>query len=78
MSVSQIAIKNVVKNVAPSGSKPLEKPPYHHPLDPLSGQELAAAATACKEYAARLKLPTLRFNAIGAKVRVVVVGVRVG
>jgi hypothetical protein len=37
---------------------------FWHPLDPLTADEVTAAAGACKEKAASLSLPALRFNAI--------------
>lgn len=37
---------------------------FWHPLDPLTADEVAAAAGACKEKATSLGLPALRFNAI--------------
>ncbi|KAL6769401.1 AMX1 [Auxenochlorella protothecoides x Auxenochlorella symbiontica] len=39
----------------------------HHPLDQLTAEEIGAAAAACRERAASLGLPVLRFNSISAK-----------
>lgn len=43
--------------------------PRPHPLDPLSEEEIRAASKACRDYAATLDLPPLRFSSVGAKVR---------
>lgn len=40
----------------------------HHPLDPLDQQEVAHAAQSCRDKAAALGLPPLRFNTITLQV----------
>lgn len=40
----------------------------HHPLDQLTVEEIGAAAAACRERAASLGIPALRFNSVSAKV----------
>ena len=47
---------------------PIEQNPTHHPLDPLSAEEIRAASRACKQYGATVGLAGLRFNAITLQV----------
>ena len=47
---------------------PGDSNPTPHPLDPLSANEVRAAAQACKQHAAAAGLPELRFNAITLQV----------
>ena len=56
------------------GAAPSDSNPTHHPLDPLSAEEIRAAAQACKQYAAAAGLPELRFNAITLQVPKPVLG----
>jgi hypothetical protein len=44
-------------------------PAGHHPLDPLTEEEVKAAADSCKQHAASLGLPPLRFNTITLQVQ---------
>ena len=44
-------------------------PPAHHPLDPLSPDEITTASNVCKRYGSQHKLPSLRFNAITLQVK---------
>jgi Cu2+-containing amine oxidase len=44
-------------------------PPGHHPLDPLTEEEVKAAADSCKQHAASLGLPPLRFNTVTLQVQ---------
>ena len=66
MSLQPSANSNAVKSFAQGKKLPLGT--SRHPLDPLSPEEITAAAAACKERALELNLPELRFNSIGAKV----------
>ena len=46
----------------------LAEPAHHHPLDPLSPDEISQASTICKQYGSKKQLPPLRFNAITLQV----------
>ena len=41
-----------------------------HPLDPLTAEEVNATSDACKAYAAKLGIESLRFNAIALEVSI--------
>jgi Cu2+-containing amine oxidase len=43
--------------------------PGHHPLDPLTEEEVKVAAESCKQHAASLGLPALRFNTVTLQVQ---------
>jgi Cu2+-containing amine oxidase len=43
--------------------------PGHHPLDPLTEDEVKVAAESCRQHAASLGLPPLRFNTITLQVQ---------
>ena len=66
----QLLSPNIPRTRAPTTSQHKQR---HHPLDPLSVEEVSLVAEACRNHAANTGLPAqLRFNCIYLQVRLAV------